>query len=45
MLAEKIRAADFLCCISSFARSRLMMLSPYEQWKKFVVSPLGVVQS
>jgi glycosyltransferase involved in cell wall biosynthesis len=42
MLTEKIRAADFLCCISSFARSQLMKLSPYEQWKKFVVSPLGV---
>jgi glycosyltransferase involved in cell wall biosynthesis len=42
MLAEKVRAADFLCCISSFTRSQLMMLSPYEQWSKFVVSPLGV---
>ena len=42
MLAEKIRAADFLCCISSFARSQLMMLSPYEHRSKFVVSPLGV---
>ena len=42
MLAEKIRAADFLCCISSFARSQLMKLSPYENWSKFVVSPLGV---
>ena len=42
MLAEKIRAADFICCISSFARSQLMKLSPYEHWSKFVVSPLGV---
>ena len=42
MLAEKIRAADFLCCISSFARSQLMMLSPNEHWSKFVLSPLGV---
>jgi glycosyltransferase involved in cell wall biosynthesis len=42
MLTEKIRAADFLCCISSFARSQLMKLSPYEHWSKFVVSPLGV---
>jgi glycosyltransferase involved in cell wall biosynthesis len=37
MLAEKIRAADFLCCISAFTRSQLMMLSPYEQWSKFVL--------
>jgi glycosyltransferase involved in cell wall biosynthesis len=42
MLAPKIEAADFLCCISSFARSQLMKLSPYEHWHKFVVSPLGV---
>ncbi len=42
MLAEKIASADFLCCISSFARSQLMKLSPYEQWSKFVMSPLGV---
>jgi glycosyltransferase involved in cell wall biosynthesis len=42
MLAPKIRAADFLCCISSFARSQLMMLSPYEHWSKCVVWPLGV---
>ncbi len=42
MLAEKIAVADFICCISSFARSQLMKLSPYEHWSKFVVSPLGV---
>jgi glycosyltransferase involved in cell wall biosynthesis len=42
MLAKKIEVADFLCCISSFAQSQLMKLSPYEQWSKFVVSPLGV---
>jgi len=42
MLAQKIAAADFLCCISSFARSQLMKLSPYEHWSKFVVSPLGI---
>jgi glycosyltransferase involved in cell wall biosynthesis len=41
-LAEKITAADFICCISSYARSQMMKLSPYTQWTKFVVSPLGV---
>jgi glycosyltransferase involved in cell wall biosynthesis len=41
-LAEKTAAADFICCISSFARSQLMQLSPYAQWEKFIVSPLGV---
>jgi glycosyltransferase involved in cell wall biosynthesis len=42
LLAQKIEAADFICCISSFARSQMMKASPYEQWNKFVVSPLGV---
>lgn len=42
MLKQKIEAADFLCCISSFARSQLMKLSPYACWSKFAVSPLGV---
>jgi colanic acid/amylovoran biosynthesis glycosyltransferase len=41
-LAEKIEAADFICCISFFARSQLMKLSPYPHWKKLVVSRLGV---
>ena len=41
-LAEKIAAADFLVCISSFARSQLMLLSPRIHWNKFVVSRLGV---
>lgn len=41
-LAEKIVAADFICCISDYARSQLMRLSPYEQWSKLIVSRLGV---
>ena len=41
-LEEKIAAADFICCISFFARSQLMKLSPYVHWKKLVVSRLGV---
>jgi glycosyltransferase involved in cell wall biosynthesis len=42
LLAQKIAAADFICCISSFARSQMMKLSPYIHWHKFIVSPLGV---
>ena len=42
MLSEKIAAADFLVCISAFAQSQLMKLSPCEHWHKLVVSPLGV---
>jgi len=42
MLAQKIAAADFLCCISSFTRSQLMMVSPHAQWTKFLVAPLGI---
>jgi glycosyltransferase involved in cell wall biosynthesis len=41
-LAQKIAAADFIICISSYTRSQLMKLSPYIHWNKFIVSRLGV---
>jgi colanic acid/amylovoran biosynthesis glycosyltransferase len=41
-LAHKVEAADFICCISSYARSQLMRVSPYSQWNKLLVSRLGV---
>jgi colanic acid/amylovoran biosynthesis glycosyltransferase len=41
-LQEKIAAADFICCISFFARSQLMKLSSPADWDKLVVSRLGV---
>jgi glycosyltransferase involved in cell wall biosynthesis len=41
-LGEKIAAADFLVCISSYTRSQLMNLSPHEHWNKLFVVPLGV---
>lgn len=41
-LTEKIEAADFLVCISHFARSQLMKLSPASAWDKFDICPLGV---
>ncbi len=41
-LAQKIAAADFVCCISSFARSQMMKFSPYSDWRKLVLAPLGV---
>ncbi|WP_260705485.1 glycosyltransferase [Edaphobacter flagellatus] len=41
-LAEKIEAARFVVCISFFAQSQLMKLSPGEQWPKFDVARLGV---
>ncbi len=41
-LAQKVAAADFVCCISHFARSQLMKCSPYAHWSKLVVSRLGV---
>jgi len=41
-LAQKIAAADFICCISSYARSQMMKYSNYTHWGKLVVSPLGV---
>jgi glycosyltransferase involved in cell wall biosynthesis len=41
-LERKVAAAGFVCCISSFARSQLMLLTPYVHWSKLVVSRLGV---
>jgi glycosyltransferase involved in cell wall biosynthesis len=41
-LVHKIAAADFIICISSYARSQLMYLSPYGHWKKFQVCRLGI---
>ncbi|MGF1644423.1 MAG: glycosyltransferase family 4 protein [Thiotrichales bacterium] len=41
-LTEKVIAADFMLCISNFARSQLMKLSPYEHWHKLEVARLGV---
>ena len=41
-LTEKVEAADFIVCISDFARSQLMRLSNYEHWSKLVVSRLGI---
>lgn len=41
-LADKIAAARFLVCISSYTRSQLMNLAPYEHWSKMFVVRLGV---
>jgi glycosyltransferase involved in cell wall biosynthesis len=41
-LTQKIAEAEFLCCISFYARSQLMHFSPYAHWQKLLVSRLGV---
>lgn len=41
-LAEKVAAADFIVCISNFARSQLMFCSEHEHWHKLVVCRLGI---
>jgi colanic acid/amylovoran biosynthesis glycosyltransferase len=41
-LSQKISAADFIVCISSYARSQLMYLSPQDCWKKLHVCRLGI---
>jgi colanic acid/amylovoran biosynthesis glycosyltransferase len=41
-LPQKIVYAKFICCISHFARSQLMMLSSPTYWNKLEISPLGV---
>jgi colanic acid/amylovoran biosynthesis glycosyltransferase len=41
-LVEKIAAARFITCISFFAQSQLMKLTPGTQWHKFDIARLGV---
>lgn len=41
-LPAKIAAADFIICISDFARSQLMHLAPAAHWNKLQVCRLGV---
>ncbi len=41
-LAEKLAAADFVICISHYARSQIMKLSPVAQWGKYEICRLGV---
>ncbi|MCX7098244.1 MAG: glycosyltransferase family 4 protein [Methylococcales bacterium] len=41
-LPEKILAADFIFCISHYARSQVMKLSPVAAWPKLDVCRLGV---
>lgn len=42
LLGRKAAAADFLCCITSFARSQMMKHSAFRNWHKMIVAPLGV---
>lgn len=42
VLAQKVQAARFVCCIGYFARSQMMKLTDTSQWGKFQISPLGV---
>lgn len=41
-LAKKVHHAKFVTCISFFARSQLLRLSPPDTWDKFHVCRLGV---
>jgi len=41
-LTEKVAASRFIVCISFFAQSQLMKLSPRKEWDKFDVARLGV---
>jgi glycosyltransferase involved in cell wall biosynthesis len=41
-LPEKVAAADFIVCISDFARSQLMFVSDSRHWQRLLVCRLGV---
>jgi colanic acid/amylovoran biosynthesis glycosyltransferase len=42
LLAEKVRRSRFVVCISDYARSQLMKLTPPEQWSKLHVIRCGI---
>jgi glycosyltransferase involved in cell wall biosynthesis len=42
LLREKLHSADQIVCISQYARSQLMRLSPPAQWSKLQLCRLGV---
>jgi colanic acid/amylovoran biosynthesis glycosyltransferase len=41
-LAEKVRRAQFVVCVSDFGRSQLMMLVDEDHWDKIHVVPCGI---
>ena len=41
-LAERVRAASFVCTVSRYTRARLLLLVPPSEWEKIVPVPLGV---
>jgi glycosyltransferase involved in cell wall biosynthesis len=41
-LADKLQGADFVICISHYAKSQIMKLSPVECWGKYDICRLGV---
>jgi colanic acid/amylovoran biosynthesis glycosyltransferase len=41
-LAQKVEHADFIVCISNFARSQLMFVSDSRHWNNLVVCRLGI---
>lgn len=41
-LEQKFAAANFIVCISDFARSQVMKFSQFDQWQKIYVNNLGV---
>jgi colanic acid/amylovoran biosynthesis glycosyltransferase len=41
-LAQKVEHADFIVCISNFARSQLMFVSDSRHWDNLVVCRLGI---
>jgi colanic acid/amylovoran biosynthesis glycosyltransferase len=42
LLREKVETADFICCISHFARSQLLREGTFAHWHKLEVCRLGV---
>jgi colanic acid/amylovoran biosynthesis glycosyltransferase len=42
---KTVAEADFVCCISHFCRSQVMLRAPPRHWSRFEVTPMGVDMS
>lgn len=42
LLAEKVKAAQFVACVSWFGRAQAMRITPADQWHKFEIVRCGV---
>lgn len=42
LLPEKVRHAEFVCCVSHFGKAQAMRITPPTQWDKFTIARCGI---